>query len=422
MSPEVQTADRPAQLQVALPPIVSRGPSTRAVHGDQRRDNAYHSLTPPIVQTATYTFEDTTDLCGFMDARLWGGVKSRTEYGRYGNPTVAEAEARLAALDAAQDALLFSSGMAAVTTVLLAFLSTGAHLIITDDAYRRTRQFCLNFLKRYGVAATVVPAGDYAAMEEAIRPNTRLIISESPTNPYLRVLDLERVADIGRRHGVRTLIDATFATPINQRPIEFGIDLVLHSATKYLGGHGDVMGGVVAASHERAQALRMQQRLYGGNLGPFEAWLILRGVRTLALRVREQCANALHVAQWLSAQPQISQVIYPGLPSHPNHALAQQLFGERGFGGVVAFELRDADEAKVFRFMEALKLIQTGTSLGDVYSLLLYPAQSSHHALGRAERLRQGIGDGLVRLSCGIEDWHDIAADLEQALKVASDE
>ncbi|HSD83955.1 MAG TPA: PLP-dependent transferase, partial [Anaerolineae bacterium] len=187
--------------------------------------------------------------------------------------------------------------------------------------------------------------------------------------------------------------------------------------TKYLGGHGDVLGGVVATTAQRAHELRLQQRSFGANLGPFEAWLTLRGIRTLALRVREQCANALQVAQWLKDQPSIARVIYPGLPDHPNHDLAQQLFRANHFGGIVSFELRDAAEPEVFRFMEKLKLIQTGTSLGDVYSLLLYPAQSSHHALGREERLRQGIGDGLVRLSVGIEDAGDIIADLEQALR-----
>jgi cystathionine gamma-synthase len=413
MSPEVQTADRPAQLQVALPPIVSRGPSTRAVHGDRRRDNAYHSLTPPIVQTATYTFDDTTDLCGFMDARLWGGAKSRTEYGRYGNPTVAEAEARLAALDAAQDALLFSSGMAAVTTVLLAFLSTGAHLIITDDAYRRTRQFCLNFLKRYGVAATVVPAGDYAAMEEAIRPNTRLIISESPTNPYLRVLDLERVADIGRRHGVRTLIDATFATPINQRPIEFGIDLVLHSATKYLGGHNDILAGAVCGSEPLIALLRQQLWMLGAVVDPHNAYLLLRGLKTLALRVQRQNDSGQRVAEFLAGQPAVDRVWYPGLSTHPDHDVAVRQMS--GFGGVVTFEVK-GDLAAASRLIDAVEIPIIAPSLGGVETLIEQPALMSYYELSTEERLAVGIKDNLVRLSLGVEDADDLIADLAQAL------
>ncbi|MFN8598818.1 MAG: PLP-dependent aspartate aminotransferase family protein, partial [Anaerolineae bacterium] len=214
------------------------------------------------------------------------------------------------------------------------------------------------------------------------------------------------------------IVDATFATPYVLQPLKQGADIVVHSATKYLGGHGDVMGGVIATSADRARTLRQQIRLFGANLGPFEAWLVLRGIRTLALRMREQCANALQVAQWLLEQPAIAKAIYPGLPDHADHATAARLFRADCFGGVVAFELRNADESTVFRFMEALKLVQTGTSLGDVYSLLLYPAQSSHHGLGREERLRRGIGDGLVRLSCGIEAAHDIIADLTQALSV----
>jgi len=413
MSPEVQITDRPTPLQVALPPIVSRGPSTRAVHGDRRRDNAYHSLTPPIVQTATYTFEDTTDLCGFMDARLWGGAKLRTEYGRYGNPTVAEAEARLAALDSAQDALLFSSGMAAVTTVLLSFLSTGAHLIITDDAYRRTRQFCLNFLRRYGVEATVVHAGDYTAMEEAIRANTRLIISESPTNPYLRVLDLERVADIGRRRGVRTLIDATFATPINQRPIEFGIDLVLHSATKYLGGHNDLLAGAVCGSEALIALLRQQLWMLGAVVDPHNAYLLLRGLKTLALRVQRQNDTGQRVAEFLAGHPAVDRVWYPGLSTHPDHEVAVHQMS--GFGGVVTFEVK-GDLAAASRLIDAVEIPLIAPSLGGVETLIEQPALMSYYELSTEERLAVGIKDNLVRLSLGVEDADDLIADLAQAL------
>lgn len=397
---ESLTQSSAISVEVAAP----HGPSTRAVHGRKKSPYAHHSLTPPIVQTATYTFADTADLCGFMDARMWSGAKDRAEYGRYGNPTVSEAEARLAALDSAEDALLFSSGMAAVTLVLLSFMSSGSHLVITNDAYRRTRQFCTQFLKRYHVAATVVQAGDYDAMEAALQPNTRLLISESPTNPYLRVLDLDRVADIGQRHGVKTLIDATFATPINQRPIEFGIDLVLHSATKYLGGHNDILAGSIAGSEALIALLRQQLWMFGAVLDPHTAYLLMRGLKTLAQRV----------AEFLEAHPAIERVWYPGLVSHPDHATAAQQMS--GFGGVVTFEVR-GDLETTSRFIDALHLPTIAPSLGGVETLVEQPALMSYYEFSTEERLAVGIKDNLVRLSLGVEDADDLIADVTQALE-----
>lgn len=408
----VETNTRPAALPIGLAP--GSGLATRAVHGGSKRTNAHHSLTTPVVQTATYTFENTADLCGFMEARLWGGAQERSEYGRYGNPTVAEAEAKLAALDSAEAALLFSSGMAAVTLVLLSFMSSGSHLVITNDAYRRTRQFCTQFLKRYHVAATVVQAGDYDALEAALQPNTRLLISESPTNPYLRVLDLERVADIGRRHGVKTLIDATFATPINQRPIEFGIDLVLHSATKYLGGHNDLLAGSIAGSEALIALLRQQLWMFGAVLDPHNAYLLLRGLKTLALRVQRQNETAERVAAFLEAHPAIERVWYPGLASHPDHAVAARQMS--GCGGVVTFEVR-GDLAATSRFIDALQLPTIAPSLGGVETLIEQPALMSYYEFSTEERLAVGIKDNLVRLSLGVEDAADLIADVTQALE-----
>ena len=408
----VEAGTRPSVLPIECTP--SPGPSTRAVHGAAKRTYAHHALTTPIVQTATYTFEDTADLCGFMEARMWGGAKERSEYGRYGNPTVAETEARIAALDNAEDALLFSSGMAAVTLVLLSFMSSGSHLVITNDAYRRTRQFCTQFLKRYHVAATVIQAGDYDAMEAALQPNTRLLISESPTNPYLRVLDLERVADIGRRHGVKTLIDATFATPINQRPIEFGIDLVLHSATKYLGGHNDLLAGAVLGGAELVSAIRDLQGITGAVPDPFSAYLLIRGIKTLALRVARQNENAERIAAFLDAHPKVERVHYPSLPSHPEHAIAKRQM--KGFGGVVAFEIR-GDLAAGTRLVDACRIPRIAPSLGGVESLIEQPALMSFYELTTEERLQVGIKDSLIRYSVGIEDADDLIADLEEALR-----
>ncbi len=407
--------DTPITLQQPQPIMrVKHGASTQAVHAGASRPFAHHSLATPIVQTATYTFKDTADLCNFMDARMWGGAKERAEYGRYGNPTVSAAEAKIAALDSAQDALLFSSGMAAVTTVLLSFLASGTHLIITDDAYRRTRQFCLNFLKRYGVETTVVPAGDYEALDNAIRPNTRLIVSESPTNPYLRVLDLERVAAIGKRRNVKTLIDATFATPINQRPIEYGIDLVLHSATKYLGGHNDLLAGAVCGSESLIALLRQQLWMFGAVADPHNAYLLLRGLKTLALRVERQNDTGQRVAEFLNSHPTIERVWYPGLASHPDHEVARRQMS--GFGGVVTFEVKGDLEA-TSRLIDAVQIPIIAPSLGGVETLIEQPALMSYYELSTEERLAIGIKDNLVRLSLGVEDADDLIADLQQALE-----
>ena len=389
------------------------GPSTTAVHAGATRPNAHHALTPPVVQTATYTFENTADLCDFMDARMWGAAKGRTEYGRYGNPTVAAAEAKLAALEGAEAAVLYSSGMAAVTSTLLTLLQAGAHVVITDDSYRRTRQFCLNFLKKFGVDCTVVPMGDYEALEAAIRPTTRLIISESPTNPYLRVLDLGRVAEIAKRHNVKTLVDATFATPLNLRPLEFGIDLVLHSATKYLGGHNDLLAGVVAGSEQLIALLRQQLWMLGGVLDPNNAYLLVRGLKTLSLRVERQNLNGQRVAEFLESHPNVERVWYPGLPSHPDHEAAKRQMA--GFGGVISFEVKGGLSAGS-QVVDGVRIPIIAPSLGGVESLIEQPALMSYYEMSTEERLEVGIKDNLIRLALGIEDADDLIADLSQAL------
>ncbi len=395
------------------------GPGTRSVHGGVTRPLPYHSLTTPVVQTATYTFRDTADLCDFMDARLWGLEGGRAEYGRYGNPTVAACEARLAALEGARAAVLLGSGMAAVTTALLALLGQGAHVVITDDSYRRTRQFCLTFLQRYGVGATLVPTGDLAALEAAICPETRLIVSESPTNPYLRVMDLEGLVAVARRHGLKTLIDSTFATPINQRPLEFGVDLVAHSATKYLSGHNDLLAGCVASNDENLLAL-VRQTLWvlGGVCDPQPAALLERGLKTLALRVERQNRTAQAVAEFLDRHPRVRRVWYPGLASHPDHAVATAQMS--GFGGVVSFELA-AGLAGTSAFVDALRLPIIAPSLGGVETLVEQPALMSYYELSTAEREAVGIRDNLVRLSLGLEDPQDLIADLARALAVTGD-
>jgi cystathionine gamma-synthase len=384
------------------------GMSTASVHAGEPRPKPVHALATPIVQTATFTFRDTQELKDHFEGRI-----ERVEYGRYGNPTQRIAEAKLAALEGAEDCLLFASGMAAMTTALFAMLSRGTHVVVTDDSYRRTRQFLNQTLSRYGIEVSTVPAGDYDAMEDAIRPTTRVLLSESPTNPYNRILDLERFADIGRRHRVRTIIDATFATPYNVRPLEFGVDLVMHSATKYLGGHNDLLAGAVLASRELVDGVRDLQGVLGAVIDPFAAYLLVRGVKTFALRMERQNANALALAEFLAGHPRVDAVHYAGLPSHPEHAIAKRQM--RGFGGVVSFEVAgDLDAAS--RVVDACRLPCIAASLGGVESLIEQPAVMSFYELTTEERRRIGIGDNLIRYAVGIEDADDLIADLGQAL------
>lgn len=413
---DLATETRPALLPAPGQPVQPEpGPSTAAVHAGRRAANPYHSLTEPVVQTATYTFEDTADLCAFQEARLWGAAGDRIEYGRYGNPTVAACEARLAALDHGEAAILFASGMAAVTSVLLAMLPTGAHIVIGDDCYRRTRQFCLTFLKRLGITTSVVPMGDLDALEAAIQPNTRLIISESPTNPYLRVVDLVRLVEIARRHGVKTLIDSTFATPINQCPLDFGVDLVAHSATKYLSGHNDLLAGVVVGKAGLIESLRQALGVLGAVADPHTAALLTRGVKTLGLRVQRQNASGQAVAEFLEAHPRVQRVWYPGLASHPDYAIARAQM--LGCGGVVSFEI-DGSLEDTSRFVDALTIPIIAPSLGGTETLVEQPALMSYYELSTEERQVVGIKGNLVRLSLGIEDTADLIADLAQALQV----
>jgi cystathionine gamma-synthase len=387
--------------------------STRAVHAGEVRNKPYHTLTTPIVQTSTFTFDDTTDLTDFMEAHMWGDESERTEYGRYGNPTLAAVERKLADLDGGEAALLFSSGMAAVTVTLLTLLSSGTHLVMTDDCYRRTRQFITKFLDRYGVEATQVPVGDYEALEAAIRPDTRVLLSESPTNPYLRVVDVPRLVEIALRHQLKTVIDSTFATPINQRPLEFGVDLVVHSATKYLGGHNDLLAGVVIGSDYLIAGLRETQGMVGAISDPNTAYLLLRGLKTLDLRVTRQNETGLKVARFMEGHPVVRRVYFPGLPSHPDHAIACEQMS--GYGGVISFEL-DADLEATGRFIDALQIPYIGPSLGGVESLVGQVSLVSYYELSSEERAEIGISDNLVRLAVGIESADDIIADLAQAL------
>ena len=384
------------------------GPSTTAVHAGEPRPKPANALATPIVQTATYSFANTQELIDHFDGKI-----DRVEYGRYGNPTQRIAEAKLAALEGAGDCLLFASGMAAMTTTLFAILSRGTHVVVTDDSYRRTRQFLNQTLQRYGIEVSTVPAGDYDALEDAIRPTTRALVSESPTNPYNRIMDLARFADIGRRHRVKTVIDGTFATPYNQRPLEFGIDLVMHSATKFLGGHNDLLAGAVLGSRDLVDAVRSLQAITGAVIDPFAAYLLVRGLKTFALRMERQNANAQALAEFLAGHPHVGAVHYAGLPSHPQHEVARKQM--RGYGGVVSFEVR-GDLAAASRVVDGCRIPYIASSLGGVESLIEQPAIMSFYELTTDERLAIGIKDSLIRYSVGIEDAEDLIADLAEAL------
>ncbi len=394
----------------------NKGPqlATEVIHAGEVRPYPHHALTLPILETATYTFENTADLRQFMDARMWGMAEGRVEYGRYGNPTVSAVEAKLSALEAGEAAVLFSSGMAAVTTTLLSLLYAGDHIVITDDSYRRTRQFCLTMLKRWHIECTVVSSGDMEQLEGAIQSSTKVIVSESPTNPYLRVMDMKRLVAIAKRHKVKTLIDSTFATPINQRPLEFGIDLVVDSATKYLGGHNDLMAGVVAGSESLMAMVRQNLWVLGAVCDPQTAYLIQRGLKTLSLRVTKQNESAQKVAEFLEAESRVERVWYPGLRSHPDNEVARRQM--KGYGGVVSIEIA-GDLDATSRFIDALQLPLIASSLGGVETLIEQPALMSYYDLSSEEREEIGIKDNLVRLSIGIESADDLITDLAQALK-----
>jgi len=387
---------------------------TRAVHAGERVPAAdYTPVATPIYPTVGYLYESMDD----MDAVL-GGTKQGYVYARYANPTVSAFEAAVASLEGAEAAQAYSSGMAAIHASLLAAgAKAGASVVAALDIYGATFTLLRSLLATLGVNVRLVDVTNLEEVEVAVRENHAvLLFAETISNPLLKVADVPSLADVAHRNGASLLVDNTFASPYLFNPLQHGSDYVIHSATKYLAGHGDVLAGVVAASAENKNKLYELNKLVGGVLGPFEAWLALRGLKTLPLRMRQQCQNARQVAEWLRAHPRVSKVNYPGLPDHPQHDLAARLFEGRGCGGVLSFEITGADKATVYRFMESLTVCLPATTLGDIYSLILHPATSSHRSLTEEERARVGIPDGLVRLSTGIEAVEDILADLDQSL------
>jgi cystathionine gamma-synthase len=391
---------------------MTKGISTQAVHSGEERQKPSGALTTPIVQTSTYTFQDTAEILHFMHSKVAGGEMPRVEYGRYGNPTQSAAEHKVASLEGGERALLFASGMGAITTTLGALLSSGDHLILVRDAYHRSRDFAANYLSRWGIETTFVPVDDPHVMAAAVRPTTRVIFSETPTNPYLSIMDLSAMVEIGRAHTVTTIVDSTFATPVNLRPLEYGIDLVVHSATKYLGGHNDLLAGVVVGSSRLLDQIGEARGVLGAVSSPHDAYLLLRGLKTLEVRVRRQNDNAQRLAEFLQQHRAVHRVYYPGLPSHPQHDIALQQM--TGFGGVVSFEV-DGDLDTTSRFVDRLRIPYIGPTLGGVESIVQQPAIL--YSLDPGERREAGLKDNLVRYAVGIEDPEDLIADLRQALE-----
>lgn len=388
---------------------------TLAVHaGEHAPRPDFKPVTTPIYHSAAFVYEDLADLDAIFEGTRQGPV-----YARYGNPTVTAFETAVAALEEGEAALGYASGMAAIHGALLAAgVRNGTAVVAAQDVYGATYALLDRLLTTQGVTVHFVDGTDLDAVATAVAETHPVaLLCETISNPLLKLADLPAWAEMAHRAGAALIVDNTFATPYLCRPLRHGADYVVHSATKYLGGHGDLLAGVVVTNAARRATLNEINKLVGGNLGPQEAWLALRGLKTLPLRVQRQCENALRIARWLADHPAVTRVNYPGLAEHPQYALARRLLERGAFGAMISFELHDGRRERVFRFMEALRLVLPATTLGDVYSLVLYPAGTSHRALDAEARRRIGIGDGLVRLSVGIEDPDDIIADLDQALR-----
>jgi cystathionine gamma-synthase len=383
--------------------------STVAVHAGEDRQKPGNSMTDPIFCTATYTFPDSRALIDFVEQK-----HPREEYARYGNPSEKVAERKLAALDGGEAALIYSSGMSAIAGLLLTKLKAGDEIILFDECYHRTRELCTKHLAKFGVVTHLVPACDYRQMEAAINARTALLVSETPTNPHLSVVDLERFVAVGKKHGIETVIDTTLATPYNLRPLEFGVDYVVHSLTKYLAGHNDMLGGAVIGSKERLEPLRRHRGVTGMVNSPHNVYLLLRGLKTFELRILRHNENGLAVARFLEEHPRVEKVYYPGLPSHKDHEVARRIMN--GYGGVVTFTVKDADERQTSAVVDAVRIPRIGPSLGGVESLIEQPIVMSYHDFTPEQRRAVGIPDNMIRLACGIENTEDLIEDLRQAL------
>jgi len=390
------------------------GSHTRAVHAGERPGPPdFTPTTAPIYPSSSFFYEDTATL----DA-VFGHEREGYVYTRYGNPTITALETAIADLEGTEDAVAYASGMAAVYGAILHEVSAGSKIVAARDVYGATFAIFTRLFKDLGVETVFVDARDIEAVARTVAEfKPRALYCETVSNPLMRVADLSELAAVARRNKATFIVDNTFPSPCLVNPSLHGADIVIHSTTKYLAGHGDVTGGVIATDATRAAELREDLKLTGAILGPFEAWLTLRGIKTLPLRIERQSMGAAEIAAWLVDHPAIAHVNYPGLEDLGG---AEAIYNDDRRGGMISFDIADAGRDEVFRFLESLKLIMPATTLGDVYSLTLYPAISSHRALSSEQRAEIGIGDGLVRLSVGIEDVVDIMADLDQALAAAT--
>ncbi|PYX80012.1 MAG: hypothetical protein DMG70_25330 [Acidobacteria bacterium] len=382
-------------------------PETEAVRGGSDLSKKNGPLAAPIYQTSTFEVTDSDQQVRATHTDMF--------YTRYGNPTHTVAETAIAELEGADAALLFSSGMTAITTTVLALLKSGDHVVAQRDIYGGVTKFFTQWLPKLGIETAFVGTTDYDQHVRAIRPNTRLLYLESPTNPTLRVVDLKKVSAIARQHKLISMIDSTFATPINQRPLEFGIDLVMHSGTKYFGGHADVICGILAGRQDLVDKVHETRTTLGGVMDPHAAWLLLRGIKSLAVRVQRQNENALRVAQFLANHPKVKRVHYPFLEGHPQRALAMEQM--RGGGGVLSFEV-DGSGEDARRVAEFLRLFTLAPSLGGVESLVTIPVLTSHAMISAQERAEMGVTEQLIRLAVGIENADDLIHDLDHGLSV----
>ena len=389
--------------------MVSKGKgfSTKAVHAGEKRDPSTGAVVTPIYETSVFAFSRTKELIDAMSGKKGGYI-----YTRYGNPTVRTVERKMVELEGAEDVAVFSSGMAAIATTIFTLVSSGDHVVSTRDLYGGTLAFFKEVLPKFGVEASLVEATDFDEMKSAIQENTKVIYAETPTNPTLKLVDVSKVAKLGKKKGITVVVDSTFASPYNLKPIQFGVDVVIHSATKYLGGHNDVTAGMVGGSENFVQKLKEMRKHFGGTLDPLAAWLLLRGLKTLGLRMERHNSNGVRVAKYLETHPKVKRVYYPGLPSHPQYSIAKRQM--KGFGGVVSFEI-DGDFEETMKCVDNLKLCYLAASLGGAETLATQPVACSHYFVSAEDRKKAGITDQLVRLALGIEDPEDIIADLEQA-------
>jgi methionine-gamma-lyase len=383
--------------------------ATLAVHAGEGPCPATGALDTPIYQSTTYVSADADEM-----AAVYGEQKFGYMYTRYGNPTIHALQAKMAALERGEAALAFASGMAAISSAVLGYVKAGDHVVAARSLYGAAYHFLDQKLPRLGASTTFVQSTRVEDFEKALRPNTRLIYFETPSNPILEILDIAALAALARARSLPTMLDNTFASPALQQPLALGVTVVVHSATKYLCGHGDAMGGIVVGPKAYIDELRHEYlRDFGGVISPFNAWLILRGLRTLHLRMPAHCANAQKIAEFLDRHPRVERVNYPGLPRHPGHDIARQQMA--AFGAMISFEVKGGYEGGK-KVMDRVKIFARAASLGDTRSLIVHSASTSHRAVPREQRLAIGITDGLVRLSVGIEAAEDLIADLDQAL------